>query len=81
VKGRVIAAPEQSPSIRGVRDESVGKLETFVRAEEEILHEATLRVLSEVGVKVESDEVLERLADFGAQLTEQNGWLFSLEVR
>jgi trimethylamine--corrinoid protein Co-methyltransferase len=45
-----------------------GSWKLLSEQEEEILHEVTLRVLSEVGVKVESDEVLERLADFGAQV-------------
>jgi trimethylamine--corrinoid protein Co-methyltransferase len=45
-----------------------GSWKLLSEQEEEILHEAALRVLGEVGVKVESDEVLERLADFGAQV-------------
>jgi hypothetical protein len=45
-----------------------GRWKLLSEQEEEILHEAALRVLGEVGVKVESDEVLERLADFGAQV-------------
>jgi len=45
-----------------------GSWKLLSEREEEMLHETTLRILSEIGVKVENDEVLARLADFGAQV-------------
>jgi trimethylamine--corrinoid protein Co-methyltransferase len=45
-----------------------GNWKLLSEREEEKLHEIALRILSEVGVKVENEEVLTKLADFGARV-------------
>ena len=56
-----------------------GSWKLLSEREEEMLHETTLQILSEIGVKVESDEVLARLADFGAQVDRTKQVAFSRE--
>jgi len=43
-------------------------MDVLSRAEEDAIHSSVLRILDEVGVRVEEDSILARLSDFGAQV-------------
>ncbi|MBI4028247.1 MAG: trimethylamine methyltransferase family protein, partial [Verrucomicrobia bacterium] len=43
-------------------------IQQLTAGEKERIHRAVLRILAEIGVKVESNRILDRLGDFGADV-------------
>jgi len=47
-----------------------GAIRALSEEEEERIHETMLRIVSEVGLRVENDEMVARLSDYGARVSD-----------